>query len=56
MQWMILYNNTKRFNTSVVGESGCGKSTLGRTMIRLLPATDGEVLYEGENILSYDSP
>ena len=39
----------------VVGESGCGKSTLGRTMIRLLPATDGEVLYEGENILSYDS-
>ena len=28
----------------VVGESGCGKSTLGRVMIRLLPATSGEVL------------
>lgn len=39
----------------VVGESGCGKSTLGRTMIRLLPATEGEVLYKGENILSYDA-
>ena len=37
----------------VVGESGCGKSTLGRTILRLLPATAGEVLYNGENILTY---
>jgi peptide/nickel transport system ATP-binding protein len=35
----------------VVGESGCGKSTLGRVLLRLLPATEGEVLYKGENIL-----
>jgi len=37
----------------VVGESGCGKSTLGRTILRLLPATSGEILFEGKNILTY---
>ena len=36
----------------IVGESGCGKSTLGRTILRLLPATSGEVLFQGKNILN----
>lgn len=38
----------------VVGESGCGKSTLGRVVLRLLDSTDGEVLYNGDNILKYN--
>ena len=36
----------------IVGESGCGKSTLGRTILRLLPATSGQVIFEGKDILA----
>ena len=34
----------------IVGESGCGKTTTGRAAIRLVEATDGEILFEGKNI------
>jgi len=34
----------------LVGESGCGKSTVGNVVMRLLPRTDGEILYKGEPI------
>lgn len=35
----------------LVGESGSGKTTVGRTILKLTPATSGEVLYEGRDIL-----
>lgn len=38
----------------LVGESGCGKSTTGRTLLRLIEKTDGEVLFNGEDIYNYN--
>ena len=34
----------------VVGESGCGKSTLGRTVLGLLQATDGQIVFDGRDV------
>jgi peptide/nickel transport system ATP-binding protein len=36
----------------LVGESGCGKTTLGRMLLNLIPATEGEVIFNGVNIHS----
>ena len=34
----------------LVGESGCGKTTVGRTMLRLIEPTSGEVIVDGVNV------
>ncbi len=38
----------------LVGESGCGKSTVGRLLLRLTEATDGEILFAGQDIRKLD--
>lgn len=38
----------------LVGESGCGKSTLGKTILKLHSVTDGQILFHGEDITSYN--
>jgi len=37
----------------LVGESGCGKTTVGRTILRLIPATGGEVIFKGQDFYKY---
>jgi oligopeptide/dipeptide ABC transporter ATP-binding protein len=39
----------------LVGESGCGKSTAGRTLLRLLEPTGGQILVQGEPITALDA-
>jgi ABC-type oligopeptide transport system ATPase subunit len=34
----------------LVGESGCGKTTVGRSLLRLIPATGGTVIFDGKDV------
>ncbi len=46
----VSFNVFKGETFSLVGESGCGKSTTGRCLIGLIPATSGEVMYNGKDV------
>jgi glutathione transport system ATP-binding protein len=40
---------------SLVGESGCGKSTTGRSLLKLVEPTRGQVIFEGQDITDFSS-
>ena len=47
----VSFNVQEGETLGLVGESGCGKTTLGRTLLRLAPATGGEVIFDGRSVL-----
>ncbi len=46
----VSFNINRGETLAVVGESGCGKSTLAMTLLGLMPATQGEVIVEGQRM------
>lgn len=39
----------------IVGESGCGKSTFGRTLVKLLECTEGQLVFQGKDITHFSA-
>ncbi len=50
----VSFNLERGKTLAVVGESGCGKSTLGRLLTMIETPTEGELFYQGQDLLKHD--
>jgi len=48
----VTFNLYKRETLGLVGESGCGKTTIGNTVLNLVPATSGEIIFNDRSIVT----
>jgi peptide/nickel transport system ATP-binding protein/oligopeptide transport system ATP-binding protein len=51
----VSFNIKQGETLGLVGESGCGKTTVGRTILRLIPATKGDVIFAGKSVFAANS-
>ena len=50
----VTFSIKKGETFGLVGESGCGKTTCGRTILKVYSPTDGQIIYNGEDINKFD--
>ena len=50
----VSFNIRRGETLGLVGESGCGKTTVARTILRLIPATGGKVVFDGRDVFALD--